>query len=144
MILFRERLWPTPWLFIAGLLLVPAVLLMLAPISLPLAIPVSAAVYLMFCFFLFLTSPVITVTEQTLQAGRATISRSFIGSAQVLPEEKTKKVLSTESDARAHLVIRSWVAQSVRVEITDEKDPTPYWLLSSRRAEELAGALTKK
>lgn len=144
MILFRERLWPTPWLFVAGLLFIPAVLLMLAPISVPLAIPASAVVYLLFCAFLFATSPVLTVTPDSLQAGRATIARSFIGSAQPLSAEKTKKLLSFESDARAHLVIRSWIARSVQVEITDKNDPTPYWLLSTRKPEELAEVLNSK
>lgn len=141
---YRERLWPTPWLLFAGLLLVPAVILMLAPISVPLAIPVSIGVYLLFCLFLFATSPVIEVTRDALRAGRAEIPLSIIAGATTTDRDTTKRLLSVESDARAFLVIRSWIPQAVRVELSDPADPTPYWLVSSRRPNELSRALEQR
>ena len=32
---YREKLWPSPWIYISTLLLVPASILVLAPVSLP-------------------------------------------------------------------------------------------------------------
>ena len=32
----------------------------------------------------------------------------------------------------------------VKIDITDPSDPTPYWLTSTRRPEELVAALTGK
>ena len=46
-----------------------------------------------------------------------------------------------EADARAFLLLRPYLKRAVRVEITDPADPAPYWLVSSRRPDELAGAL---
>ena len=47
-----------------------------------------------------------------------------------------------EANARAYLVLRPYLKRAVKVEITDPADPTPYWLVSSRRPEDLAGALS--
>ncbi|MDQ1530339.1 MAG: hypothetical protein QOE37_444, partial [Microbacteriaceae bacterium] len=44
-------------------------------------------------------------------------------------------------DARAWTVLRGWVDPVVRVPILDPDDPSPYWLLSTRRPEELIAAL---
>lgn len=139
--IFRERLWPSVWLIIAGSLLIPAMLLVFAPISMTLAIPISAGSYLLFLAFLFATSPVIIVTESSLQAGRARVARHFIETVEVAGRASTKKLLSTGADARAYLLIRSWIPESVRVVINDADDSTPYWLISSRRARQLAEAL---
>ncbi len=46
-----------------------------------------------------------------------------------------------EADARAYLLLRPYLKRAVRVEITDPADPAPYWLVSSRRPEELARAV---
>lgn len=138
---YRERLWPTPWLFVAGLLLIPAVILMLAPISLPLAIPSSLIAYGLLCLFLVATSPMIEVQDGELRAGRARISRNLLGSVERLDPEQTRVALSTGSDARAYLVIRSWIPESLKISVTDSTDPTPYWLVSTRNPEGLRNAL---
>ncbi|MDX2025238.1 DUF3093 family protein, partial [Microcella sp.] len=44
-------------------------------------------------------------------------------------------------DARAFLVLRPDIPAVLRVAVTDPDDPTPYWLLSTRRPEELAAAI---
>jgi hypothetical protein len=38
-------------------------------------------------------------------------------------------------------LLRAYLKRSVRVEVTDPADPTPYWLVSSRHPEQLAKAL---
>jgi len=43
--------------------------------------------------------------------------------------------------ADAWLLIRGWIPGLVRIELDDETDPTPYWLISSRRPETLALAI---
>jgi hypothetical protein len=49
----------------------------------------------------------------------------------------------TRLDARAWLLIRGWVAPVVKIEVIDEQDPTPYWLVSARRPRELEQAIAK-
>jgi hypothetical protein len=59
-----------------------------------------------------------------------------------LDAEQTRRTAGTEADARAYLVLRPYLKRAVKVQITDPADPAPYWLVSSRRPEELAGALS--
>ena len=49
--------------------------------------------------------------------------------------------LGTDADARAYLVTRPYIDRGVLVPIADDSDPTPYWLVSSRRPDALAAAL---
>ncbi|NCZ73340.1 MAG: DUF3093 family protein, partial [Actinobacteria bacterium] len=41
----------------------------------------------------------------------------------------------------AHLALRFWVKTGVKITISDHRDPTPYWLLSSRKSDEIVRAL---
>ncbi|HWJ84512.1 MAG TPA: DUF3093 family protein, partial [Cellulomonas sp.] len=34
-----------------------------------------------------------------------------------------------------------WIHAGVRIELVDPADPTPYWIVTSRRPDELAAAL---
>ena len=78
-----------------------------------------------------------------IRAGRASIETHFVGTAESLDAERTRLVAGRDADARAFLVLRPYLHRAVRIEITDPADPAPYWLVSSRRPEALAGALTR-
>ena len=57
--------------------------------------------------------------------------------------KRTRRRAGVEADARAHLVLRPYVASAVEITLDDPADPVPYWLVSSRRPQELAAALTR-
>lgn len=138
---YREKLWPTPWIYIASLLLVPASILVLAPVSMPAGIATGIILYLAVIGSLSLTAPVIEVHDGLLRAGRAEISLAHTGEAVPAYDADARIERGTGLDARAFLVIRGWVQPVVKVPITDPTDPTPYWLVSSRRPDELAAAI---
>ena len=138
---YREKLWPTPWIYIVTLLLVPASILVLAPVSLPAGIATGITLYLAAVGSLSLTAPVIEVSDGMLRAGRAAISLDQTGEAVPAFDAEARVERGTGLDARAFLVIRGWVQPVVRVPITDPADPAPYWLLSSRRPKELAAVI---
>jgi hypothetical protein len=46
-------------------------------------------------------------------------------------------------DGRAYLCLRGWISPVVRVELDDPDDPTPYWLVSTRRPAQLVAALAE-
>jgi hypothetical protein len=50
-------------------------------------------------------------------------------------------VAGPEADARAYLLLRPYLKRAVKVEITDPADPAPYWLVGTRRPDQLASAL---
>ncbi len=83
----------------------------------------------------------ISVETGSLRAGRAVIPLSLCGPAAALDETSTRDQFGPHADARAFLLLRPYVTTSVRVEVADEADPTPYWLLSSRRPADLAAAV---
>lgn len=138
---YRERLWPTPWIYIVSLLLVPASILVLAPVSLPAGIVTGIVLYLAVVGALSFTAPVIEIADGRLRAGRAEIGVHELGEAVPAGPDAARLELGTGLDARAFLVIRGWIRSVVRIPVADPADPTPYWLVSSRRPNELAAAI---
>jgi hypothetical protein len=138
---YRETLWPSPWVVIALALVVPATMLVLAPVSLPAGV-IGAVVLYGGCLALaFGSAPRIEVSGATLSVGKASIPLAQVGEVVVYTGADATAQLRTKLDARAWLMIRGWVHSLVKVEVTDPADPTPYWLLSSRRPQLLADAI---
>ncbi len=106
---YRETLWPSPWVIIALALVVPATMLVLAPVSLAAGI-VGAVVLYGGCLALaFGTAPRIQVSESSLSVGKASIPLGFIGEVVVYTGTDATAQLRTKLDARAWLMIRGWV-----------------------------------
>ena len=59
---------------------------------------------------------VITVAEQRVTIGRSVIEPRFLRSAQPLTAEQTVRRAGPDADARAHLVLRPYVAASVELD----------------------------
>ncbi|TIC83828.1 DUF3093 domain-containing protein [Nocardioides sp. GY 10113] len=83
----------------------------------------------------------IEVRDGWLRAGRARIRTMHLGAVSALDAQDTWRVAGPEADARAFLLLRPYLRRAVRIEIDDPADPTPYWLVSSRHPDALAGAL---
>lgn len=85
--------------------------------------------------------PVVSVDAEMLRAGRAHISLEHVGEVTPLDAEGVRRLAGVDADARAHLLLRPYLKRGVRVDITDPADPTPYWLVSCRRPEEIVTAV---
>lgn len=83
----------------------------------------------------------ITVAGDQLRAGRAAIPLHLCADATPLDADAARALRGPDADARAYLLLRPYVSRAVRVDLADPKDPTPYWLLSSRRPDDLARAV---
>ncbi|RFA06445.1 hypothetical protein B7R54_18880 [Subtercola boreus] len=143
MTLYYERMWPTPWIFVITALVIPASILVFLPIN-PLAGYITAGVlYVGIVLFLSLTSPIISVTHETLRAGQAAIPVEFTGETRSFLAGEAVLERGVHLDARAWLVIRGWISPVVKVTVTDPADPVPYWLLSSRHPDRLEAALAE-
>jgi DUF3093 family protein len=103
----------------------------------------ATAVLLLVMVALFLTygSPRVEVADGWLRAGRARIAGEFLGEVSPLDAAETRRVAGPDADARAYLLLRPYLKRSVRVTISDDRDPTPYWLVSTRDPEHLAAAI---
>ena len=102
----------------------------------------AVCVALTLMMFLNIGSARITVVDGVLHAGPAHIDLHFLGDTEVLDAEQTRNTAGRDADVRAYMLVRPYLKQSVRVTIEDPRDPTPYWLLASRRPGELAAVLS--
>lgn len=85
----------------------------------------------------------ITVDGDVLRAGRAHIPLDHLGAVSALDAETMRRLAGVDADARAFLLLRPYLKRGVRVDVTDPTDPAPYWLLSTRRPDELAAMLAR-
>ena len=84
----------------------------------------------------------IVVNEKQLRVGKARIDLRFVGEITALDSQQMKVARGVAIDPSAYLAIRSWIKTGVKVTINDPRDPTPYWLISSKRFRELAAAIS--
>jgi hypothetical protein len=76
-----------------------------------------------------------------LHVGPARIPVQYLGQIEVISSDAKRRALGPELDPAAFVLHRGWVGPVLRIMITDPADPTPYWIFSVRRAEELATLL---
>ena len=138
---YREKLWPSPWLFIVTALVIPASLLVFMPISTLAGILTGVGLYLGCVLLLILGSPSVQVADGVLTAGRARIDTSLLGEAVAFEGAEATAERGPKLDARAWLLIRGWIAPVVRIPLVDPTDPSPYWLVSSRQPQKMAAAI---
>jgi hypothetical protein len=84
----------------------------------------------------------VSVRDGVLTAGRARIAVAHLGPPRVLDAEAARLLAGREADARAYLLIRPYLSRAVQIPVLDPRDPTPYWLVATRRPDRLADALT--
>jgi len=138
---YRERLIASPWAFIATALVIPASLLVFLPINVTAGVVVAIVLYAGCVLLLSWGSPVIAVGDGAIRAGRATLPLAAVRGVTVFRADEATLERGQRLDARAWLLIRGWISPVVRIDLDDPVDPTPYWLVSTRRPEQLAAAI---
>lgn len=139
---YLERLTPAPWVWLAALpIAASSGLVVLTAFGARVAVLVGAAVVALVGWALLRTSAVVSIEQGHLAAGRAHIQVGLLGSVRELDRGQMSALRGVRSDARAYLCQRGWIPAGVAVEIADPADPTPYWLISSRRPAAVAAAL---
>ncbi|GEK81428.1 DUF3093 domain-containing protein [Agrococcus baldri] len=137
----RERLVPPWWMLAVLLLIVPAALLVFLPVSIEVGIAVAVVLYAGIVLALWLGAPVVELHEGQLRAGRARIGVDDLGTADAVVGDAARAAMRSGWDPADHHVISPWMRSLVRVAVTDEDDPTPAWVISTRRPERLAAAI---
>lgn len=143
---YSERLWvPLRWwvqttmllasLWLAFVVAMPAWLAWTAT-----GVLVSLAVSMLVWF----GSARVVVHDGVLHAGRAHIALDLLGAVEPLDADETRRVHGVGADARAFLMTRPYLKRSVRIEVVDPADRTPYWLVSTRHPRALAAALSAR
>lgn len=139
---YRERLHaPWPVWFVAFVLAGSLGVAYGFPLG-PTAGLVSFAVVMVLAALLLLgTAPLVVVDDLVLRAGRARLPLRYAGRIAPLTTDQTREVRGRRADPAAYLCTRGWISRSVLVEVEDDDDPHPYWLISTRHGDRLAPIL---
>jgi len=84
------------------------------------------------------------VTENELKVGRAHIEREYLGAVEPLSAQAMRQWRGPLSDPAGFMALRFWISTGVKIEIKDPRDPAPYWLVSSKKAQPLVAALLNR
>lgn len=85
----------------------------------------------------------IRVDQNELRIDKAHIDLKYLGNVTVLDSDAMRLLRTRDADPAAFLAIKFWVSKGIKIEVTDPRDATPYWLITSKRGEKLAALLTK-
>jgi hypothetical protein len=76
-----------------------------------------------------------------LRVGRAHLPTNFVATTAIVPPSAKSAALGRQLDPAAFVSHRPWIGPMVLLVLDDPDDPTPYWLISTRRPERLLAAL---
>lgn len=79
--------------------------------------------------------------EVWLHVDDARLPMSAVASVEVLEPVAYSDALGVAQHPLAFAVQRPWLNRGVRIVLDDPEDPTPYWIVSSRRPERLRDAM---
>lgn len=141
-VLYEEKLWPAPWIWVVVAGAAVASVFTFIPISVQAGVIAAVVVAAILTTLLILSTPSIRVTDTELQVGKAQIERKYLGDVEAFTGADATAQRGTKLHGKAYLCIRGWISPVVKIVIEDAEDPTPYWLTSTRRPEQLTAALT--
>jgi len=135
---YSERLLPSWWLTFVLALFLPAGFIIFLPLDPLVGVSAGAVMWIGAWGALAIFSPTVSATPEGFRAGAAHVDWSHVSHIDVVGKDESRRAKGVDLDARAWLVIRPWIKPAVRVHIRDDDDPTPYWLVSSTKPDELA------
>ncbi len=145
---YRERLWVPLWWWpigfaIAGLL--AAEIHMGAPglrAWLPYVLLAPVPVWIL--LWMSRHRLEVTVTPEgtaELRVDRAHLPVSFVARAAAVAPTAKSAALGRQLDPAAYVQHRAWIGPMALLVLDDPDDPTPYWLVSTRRPDRVLAAL---
>lgn len=85
----------------------------------------------------------IEVRGEELIVNEAHIELKYLGKIEPLSADEMRQWRGPLSDPASYMALRFWISTGVKIELKDPNDRTPYWLLSSKKAQPLAAALSQ-
>lgn len=147
--LFRERLLPGPawWLVTAALVAMIAIAYGAAlgrTIGLIVAVALGVASFIT----LVASSPVLEVFDTYVRCGRAQMPRACCGQTRFIAATQmpdARRGRDSMAGDRVYQVIPPWLGRTgVLIGVDDQDDPHSAWLVATRRADALLGALSTR
>ncbi len=85
----------------------------------------------------------ITFDGEVLRIDKANIDLKYLEKATVLDKNAMRLLRTRDADPAAYLAIKFWEPRGLRIDLNDSRDKTPYWLVTSKRGEEIAALLNR-
>ncbi len=92
-------------------------------------------------FFYQFTKLRIEFVDEKLKVGRAQIEKQYLADVEPLNEEQMRFLRGPGINPAAFLALRFWVKGGIKITLNDQRDPTPYWLVSTKNPEKLKKAI---
>jgi hypothetical protein len=141
--MYKERVLPSMAFFFALLFLPMATIAVLLPFSEILAITGGILSYIFALAITWRLAPLISINQTSLRVGNAVIEASYLGVVSVVETHEAFVERGRNLNPKAYTRFQIGVNQLVKIEIQDEADPTPYWLVSTRNPELVKSFLQK-
>ena len=143
---YEERLVPPLWVWLAVLTvaLVSAAALHGGASGWRAVVPYAVLLPLTVVGLLASSRGRVRVADGVLHVPGARIPLDQVGGVTPLNREATRRMRGPLAEPRAYVVTRGWLTESVRVQVEDPEDDTPYWLVGTRHPQELAAALQSR
>ena len=144
MVIFKEVLRPPIWvLALIYFLLLSLVIAIWAAFDNNVALVAFITATIAIIYIAIAMRSTITLDGEELRIDRAHIDIKYLGSATVLDSPAMRLLRTRDADPAAYLAIKFWMPKGIKITVVDPRDPTPYWLITSKRGEELAALLDK-
>jgi hypothetical protein len=78
-----------------------------------------------------------------LRVGKAHIEIGYIKEVKLADQVSMRNLRTRDANPAAYLAIAFWIPTGVQIILDDDRDPTPYWLISARKNEELKRTLCR-
>lgn len=138
---YTERVLPKWSSFLPVLGVFPAIWLTLLPINEAAGVVAGVVSTALIAVAMMAKSAKISISSESLKVSTASIERKHISGVEVISKGEAFAARGRELDPRAWFHFQGSVETLVRVKISDPADPTPYWLFSTRRPEQIKKVL---
>ena len=85
----------------------------------------------------------VCIRDGVLFAGGAHIEIKYLGEVTILDRDAMRLIRTRDADPAAFLAIKFWVPTGVKIALNDQRDSTPYWLISCKKMEEVKRILCR-
>jgi hypothetical protein len=138
---YVERLRLSWWTSLPAFLVDVILELLLGFPSLPTWVPFAVIVPSTAALLLWVSRIQVTVTGDELLVDDARLPVSVIADVIALDAAGKREALGVGAHPLAFVIQRPWIGPAVQILLDDPADPTPFWVISTRRPVELATAL---